>query len=324
MEKMTTTTIGVDISKDGFDVFRFSDRATMRFPNDAKGFTDFIRWLGADCIERIVYEATGAYHRAFERALVKAGMPLAKVNPRQARRFAEAAGRLAKTDRGDAEMLARMGEALNPKLNREPALFLDDLKELLGARNALVKDRTAALNRAQHSHSTLLKKQNAERLQQIKRQLAAIERELHVVVANSAALKARFEILRSIPGIGDIAAFSLLIEMPELGSLEAKQAAALAGLAPMTRQSGKWSGRASIRGGRFRLRQAMYMPALVAIRFNADMRATYRRLIDAGKPAKLGLTAVMRKLIVLANTLLRAGRPWIPIHPSSAQRALAR
>jgi transposase len=156
----------------------------------------------------------------------------------------------------------------------------------------------------------VLKRQNAERLHQIERQLAAIEAEIESRIKADPDLARRFAILLSIPGIARVSAFTLLIEMPELGAMDAKQAASLAGLAPVARQSGRWTGRASIRGGRASLRQALYMPALVAIRFNPDLKAKYRKLTSAGKPAKVAITALMRKFVVLANALLRHGRIW--------------
>jgi len=180
-----------------------------------------------------------------------------------------------------------------------------------------VKDGAAAKNRGYAPTAPLLKRQNAQRLEQIERQMAAIEAEILKQIHADADLSRRFAILASIPGVSAVTAFALLIEMPELGALEAQQAASLAGLvsaglAPIARQSGRWTGHAFIRGGRAPVRRAVYMPALVAARFNPDMKATYDRLRAAGKPAKLALTAVMRKLIVLANALLKANRTWTP------------
>jgi transposase len=234
-EKMQNDTISVDVSNH-LDAHRLGDSESRRFANDKSGHRAFIKWLAHRSVKRVAFEPTGPYHRAFERALGAADVPFAKVNPRQARRFAEAIGSLAKTDRLDAAMLARMG----------------------------------------------------------------------------ADLAQRFAILTSIPGVSAITAFALLVEMPELGALDAGQAASLAGLAPVARQSGRWTGHAFIRGGRAAIRQAIYMPALVATRFNPDLKAKYNKLSNAGKPAKVALTAVMRKLILLANALLKANRTWTP------------
>ena len=299
---MTNDTLGVDVSKDGLDAHRLSDGASRRFANDKTGRKAFVRWFCERPAERVVFEPTGPYHRAFERALGAAGVPFAKVNPRQARRFAEATGKLAKTDRQDAAMLARMGALLQLPTRPPRSEIVLELKELHVAREALVKDRTAAKNRGQVLILSLLKRQNVQRLDQIERQIAAVEAAMRDVVNSDAELSARFDILTSIPGVSAITAFALLVEMPELGTLEAGEAASLAGLAPMARQSG----RSFIRGGRAGLRQALYMPALVAMRFNPDLKIKYRQLVAAGKPAKVAIAAIMRKLIVLANALLRA------------------
>ena len=228
------------------------------------------------------------------------------------RRFAEATGKLAKTDRLDAAILARMGAMLELEARPARSELLFELKELYVAREALVKDRTAAKNRGKALTLSLLKRQNAQRLEQIDRQIATVEAAILQIVEADASLADRFAILISIPGVSNITAFALLIAMPELGSLEAGQAANLAGLAPIARQSGRWTGRSFIRGGRADVRQALYMPALVAARFNPDMKVKYAHLIQTGKPAKVALTAIMRKLVVLANALLKANRPWTP------------
>lgn len=311
---MTNDTIGVDISKDHLDAHRMSDGSSCRFANDKAGHAAFIVWLD-DVDVRIVYEPTGPYHRAFERRLADAGAALVKVNPRQARRFAEATGRLAKTDRLDAAMLARMGALLELEARPVRSPVLADLKDLSMAREALVKNRTAAKNRAKTLTLAILRRHNGEQLRQIERQIAAIETEIMALIKADPELAGRFDILVSIPGISAITAFALVIDMPELGTLENGKAASLAGLAPVARQSGNWTGRAFIRGGRAGVRKALYMPALVAIRFNQPLKGNYHRLVAAGKPPKKAITAIMRKLIILANALLRDRRKWSPSLP---------
>jgi transposase len=306
---MTNDTIGVDISKDHLDAHRMSDGASRRFANDSAGHRAFLDWLGGSGA-RIVYEPTGAYHRTFERRLADAGCALVKVNPRQARRFAEATGKLAKTDRLDAAMLARMGALLELEARPARSPILNDLKDLHMAREALVKNRTAAKNRAKTITLALLKRHNAEQFRQIERQMAAIETEIMTLIKVDPDLARRFAILVSIPGVSAITAFALIIDMPELGTLGQGEAASLAGLAPVARQSGQWTGRAFIRGGRAKVRQALYMPALVAMRFNPDLKTKYEQLKAVGKASKVAITAVMRKLIVLANALLRDRRKW--------------
>jgi transposase len=262
MTQPTADTVGVDISKDFLDANIHPSGEARRFANDAKGHRAIIAWLDGRQVQRVVFEATGAYHRAFERALAAAGLPTAKINPRRARRFAEAIGQIAKTDSIDAAMLARFGALLTPQTRTPVSEIVDEMKELHNARQALVKDRTAALNRQKQMRIAILKRLATQRLKQIDSQLKAIDAALAALRDSDAVLKARFDILLSIPGIGDTTAFALLIEMPELGGLENPQAASLAGLAPVARDSGKWKGKRSIRGGRANLRQAIYMPLL--------------------------------------------------------------
>jgi transposase len=312
MQITISQTAGVDISKESLDIHLHPEGASARFGNDRQGFTALIKWLGQRTIARIVYEPTGAYHRAFETRFLEAGFTLAKVNPRQARRFAEAIGTNAKTDSVDAAMLARFGAMVEPRTLSAASPALADMKDLLVARRALIKDRTAAQNRAHQRCLALLKAQASDRLKQIERQIAAIDQAMRERLAREPALKTRFDILVSIPGLGDTTALAMLIDMPELGTLENKCAASLAGLAPMARDSGQWKGKRFIRGGRGELRHALFMPALVAVRFNPDLKAVYDRLIKAGKPAKVALVAVMRKLIVLANALLSRNAAWMP------------
>ena len=306
---MTETNIGIDISKDHLDVHRLPGDERRRFDNSKAGHKALIRWIG-DTPARVVYEPTGRYHRTLERALAAAGMPIAKVNPRQARRFAEATGNLAKTDALDAAMLTRMGALLSLEARPVPSGIINDLRDLRTARNALIKDQVAALTRAKAITLPLLKRQNAARLKQIEAQREAVDAEINALIQGDPDLAQRFAILCSIPGIAEVSAAMLLIEMPELGSLDEKQVAALAGLAPIARQSGNWKGKSFIRGGRQQVRQGLYMPALVAIRFNADLKTKYEQLIKAGKAPKQAITAVMRKLIILANALLKKDRKW--------------
>jgi transposase len=308
-------TIGIDISKDRLDAYRRSDGQHVQVTNDKAGHKALIRWIGKGDLALVVFEATGAYHRPLEALLATSGIPFAKVNPRQARRFAEATGRLAKTDRVDAVMLARMGAVLELKGQSAPSENLFELRELLATRRALIKDRTAARTRLCTATVPLVKRQLAARIRQVEMQLAQIDAAMASKVAQDEAMSRKLAILVSIPGVGETTALSMLIDMPELGTLEGKQAASLAGLAPISRQSGKWQGRERIQGGRPLLRRAIYMPALVATRFNASLKAKYEQLTRAGKPAKVALTAVMRKLVVMANALLRDGREWSEIRP---------
>lgn len=312
MEPTITQNVGVDICKATLDVHLHPAGVARQFTNDAKGFKSLLSWLGDHLVARVVFEPTGRYHHDFERRLGAAGLSLAKVNPRQARRFAEAIGCNAKTDAVDAAMLARMGALLELPSRPIVSDALDTMKELQVARLGLVKDRTAAKNREHGCRSPLLKRHTAQRLAQIERHIAAIDAELKASLTREPDLAARFAVLVSIPGIGEVTAIAMLIDMPELGTLDSKQVASLAGLAPIARDSGQHRGKRHIRGGRAQLRQALYMPALVATRFNPDMKAKYTTLVAAGKPPKVAITAIMRKLVILANALLKEGRNWTP------------
>lgn len=307
---MTNLIIGADISKDHIDLYRLPNGSRRRIANDSEGFAQLLAWIGKAAVSRIVYEPTGAFHRAFEQALLAEGLPLSKVNPRRARRFGEAMGKLTKTDPLDAEMLANFAAKGDLRILPREAADLNDLKALLAARRTLIKDRTAARNRSKTLTQPLLIQQNTQRLEQIASQLDELDRAILARIKADKTLKARFDILVSVPGLSTVTAFTLLIEMPELGSLDDKSAAALSGLAPRQRQSGRWTGRATIAGGRAIVRQALFMPGLVATRFNQDLKRKYDAMIQAGKPPKLAITAIMRKLIVLANALLKHNRKW--------------
>jgi transposase len=312
---MTTTiaqTVGVDVSKLTLDVYLHPQAIARQFANTAVGIKTLLAWLGQTEVHRVIFEPTGAYHRSLERQLGDAGIAMVKVNPLQARRFAEAIGQRAKTDAVDAAMLARFG-ALDA-LQTRPVVSqtISDMKELLVARRGLVKDRVAAANRNHVHRSPLLKRLADQRLRQVERQIAAIDAALRALCRADAEMQARLDILVSIPAIGEASALTMLIEMPELGTMENKAVASLAGLAPVARDSGQHSGKRFIRAGRAHLRQALYMPARVAIRFNADMKAKYQALRTAGKPAKVAITAIMRKLAILANVLLQENRHWMP------------
>ena len=305
-------TVGIDISKATLDVYLHPQASARQFPNTAAGIAALLAWLAQGAVHRVIFEPTGPYHHRLERQLGTAGIPMVKVNPLQARRFAEAIGKRAKTDAVDAAMLARFG-ALDA-LQARPMISqtLSDMKELLVARRGLVRDRVAATNRNHVHRAPLLRRLADQRLRQVERQIAAIDAALRALCQADVELKARLNILVSIPGIGEATALAMLVEMPELGIMENKCVASLAGLAPVARDSGQHSGKRFIRAGRAQLRQALYMPALAAIRFNADLKAKYQALVTAGKPPKVAITAVMRKLVILANALLRDRRNWTP------------
>ena len=308
---MTQDSIGIDISKDHLDVHRLGDGASARFANTAAGFRSLTKWLGGEPPARVVYEPTEACHAGLERYF-GGKLPLCKVNPLQARRFAQSKGTRAKTDKVDARMLAQMGAVFALQPDAPMPQNLRDLKALQVARMALVKDRTRLKNCLQILTLAFAVKQARARLALVSRQLHEIDAEISACLAKDEPTAHKRTILRSIPGIGEVTAAAILIECPELGTMTGKQIASLSGLAPMTRQSGKWHGKAFIQGGRKHLRDALYMPALVAARFNPDLKRKYQAMIAAGKPRKVALTTLMRKLIELANTLIQNDRNWMP------------
>jgi transposase len=303
-------TIGIDISKDTLDCFQLSSSKHSQYRNGKLGHKALIKWLKSQGATLVVFEATGAYHRSLEATLARYEYPFVKVNPRQARRFAEATGKLAKTDRVDAAMLAKMGAVLDLPAQEPKSENINILRELLTARRALTKDNAAAKTRSHTTLHAVLKMQIGARQKQITLQLKQIDKIIAKMIDGNQELSRKFEILLSIPGIGQVTAFSMLIEMPELGTMTGKQSASLAGLAPISRQSGKWQGKERIQGGRAFFRRAMYMPALCIIRHNLSSKQKYDQMIKRGKPPKVAITAIMRKLVVLANVLLRDGRKW--------------
>jgi transposase len=302
---MIPSTIGVDISKDFLDAHRLPDGVSMRFENSKAGYRTLILWLSETPVGRIVYEPTRSLSPRFRAGAGKRG-----ASPKRPQ-----AG--AKTDRVDALMLARMGMALELEVRPVSSEELNRLKDLHVARQALVKDRTAAKNRGKNLTLPLLKRQNTQRLKQIDAQIAAIEAEIKASIASDQNLAERL----AIPASPQSPPLPCSSKWPELGTMEGKQAASLAGLAPVARQSRRWTGRAFIRGGRASLRQALYMPALVAARFNPQLKAKYRQMLEAGKPPKIAITAIMRMLIILANALLRDNRKWRQ-NPAGAKRIL--
>ena len=311
---MTHHTVGVDISKCRLDVHRLPEGKTARFTNDPAGFADLIAFIGPSA-RAVAYEPTGPYHRHFEETLGKAKLPLVKVNPCQARRFAQATGERAKTDAVDARMLAVMARALKLRPTPPASRRQRALRELQTARNALIRQRTALLNRGAHLTDPLLKRQHHTQLNLVHRHRKAIDARIQALIHKDPDLARKAEIIASIPALADNTAANLLAEMPELGTLTSKAAASLAGLAPLARDSGAFTGRRFIQGGRHAVRRLLYMPAVTAIRYNPDMKRTYQNLAQRGKPGKVALTAVMRKLLILANALIQQDRLWTPQAP---------
>ena len=307
---MDHSTIGIDVSKARLDAHRNPEGRAARFPNDRDGIRSLVKWIGGAPVRCVAYEHTGCWPPPLGGGPAAAGLPAAGANPWRARRFAEATGRLAKTDPVDAAMLADMAAAMDLRRAVAQTAALAGLRELVLAREQFVKDRTAAQHRLGQAALGLLRTEHRRRLDQAKRQVKAVDAAVREALAADPALARKAEVLCSIPGISQATAACLIAELPELGSLSHKAAACLAGLAPFANQSGARDGKRSIRAGRARPRSALHMPALVAAKHNPDLRAKFERLRAAGKPHKVALTAVMRSLLVLANALLAQDRLW--------------
>jgi transposase len=277
---------------------------------DDEGMATLVDRLAALEPVLIVLEATGGLEVRLAAALAAAGLPVAIVNPRQVRAFARAMGRLAKTDRLDAEAIARFAEAVRPPVRPLPDEASRHLGALVARRRQLLEMLTAERNRRQAADPALHARIDAH-LRWLAEALAEIEQDLDRAVHESSIWRAKEELLRSVPGVGPVSARTLLAELPELGSLTRRQAAALVGVAPFSRDSGKMRGKRAIWGGRARLRACLYMAAVAAARgSNPVIAGFYQRLRLAGKPAKLALTACMRKLVVVLNAMLRTDTAW--------------
>ena len=311
----TAVYVGIDTSKAWLDVYLLPIGRAFRVSNNKDGLRRLCAELRGLSVALIVIEATGKLHRLAHRRLHACGFLVCVVNPYRSRAFANALGQLAKTDKIDAQTLARFGEVLGPRATPVPAEALAELQELVLARQAVIADRTAFANRLGAAESGDLKRILKRQLAQAERSIAALDTLIAVLLEADVQLKRRFDIIASIKGCGPVVAATLVGCLAELGLLSGGKLALLAGVAPVNCDSGEMRGQRHIRGGRGHVRRALYMAAISAARCNPDMKAFYARLRDAGKPAKVALTAVMRKLVLLANTLIREDRHWKPKQP---------
>lgn len=306
--------VGIDVCKAWLDVYVHPTGQTFRFANSKEGIARLRKELDGASVALVVMEATGKLHRLAQRSLSQAGYAVAAVNPSRPREFAKSIGQLAKTDRIDARILALYGARLSPEARAIPARKMVELQELVLARQAAKADETALKNRYGAAESPVLKRLLKRQLTACARAVAELEAAIAVLTGSDPALKSRYDILLSIKGIGPTVAATLAACLPELGLLPAAKAAALAGVAPFNDDSGNSKGQRRIQGGRAHVRTALYMAAVSAARCNPDMKAFYAGLRARGKEAKLALTAVMRKLVVLASALIRENRTWTEKH----------
>lgn len=307
--------VGIDTCKACLDVYLHPLGRSLRVANTENGVREVRRVLTGLRIAVVVIEATGKLHWLAHRLLSAAGLPVAVVNPYRSRKLADALGQLAKTDAIDARVLALYGEAIKPAATPVPSKVLAELAELVLARQAAKADATALTNRITAAESPSLKRLLAGSLKAQAGLVARLEQAISRLIAGDATLARRFAILTSIKGVGPIVAATLLACLSELGVLTGKKVALLAGVAPVNCDSGETRGQRHIKGGRGHVRSALYMAAVAAIRCNGDLKAFSERLRAAGKPAKVAITAVMRKLVMLANTLVREDRHWLPTAP---------
>jgi transposase len=302
--------VGIDVSEDTLDVAIRPEGTHRTVPNTDEGFDQLVALLRPLAAALIVLEASGGYHRRAVAALSVAGLPVAVVNPARAREFARASGRLAKTDAVDAATLAEFAERLRPPVRPLPDADAQKMRELLARRGQLVQMRAVELNRLGGAQDRSVRGSIEAHVAYLDGRVGAAEAELDAAVEASEPWRVKDELLQSIPGIGPTVARTLLFELPELGRLSREQVAALAGLAPMNRDSGRWSGRRFVAGGRAAVRSVVYMASHAARRWNPALRAFADRLAAAGKPPKVVLIAVARKLLVIANAILRDNKPW--------------
>lgn len=307
--------VGIDVCKERLDVHVHPAGEHFHVANDAGGWRCLRRRLAAHQVELVVMEPTSKYHRMAHRHLHAVGIAVALVNPRNARLFAKAVGQLAKTDRIDARLLALIGERLQPAETLPPSAEQEALEELAGARSAALADRVALSNRRATTTSSFLRRELARQLRNLDAYVARLEAEIEAMIAADPVMARQAVIIRSIPAMGPVNVLAILTGLKEIGQVNGKQAAALAGLAPFADDSGPRQGRRRIQGGRANLRRALYMAAVSARRCNPDLRRFYLRLTEQGKPAKVALIAVARKLLVLANTLVSENRCWTPVRP---------
>lgn len=308
---MTATFVGIDVSKDRLDVFIRPINEAMQVGNDDESIDRLVQRIKPYHPALIVMEATGAYHRLLLARLVAANLPAIAVNPRQARDFAKAMGRLAKTDAIDAATLADFADKVRPEIRPVPEHTTEQLEALCTRRRQLVTMMAAEKNRVQVGPAGI-RVRIRKHIEWLEQQILELEEDLHQQIRSTTAWREKDDLLRSFKGIGPTTSHTLLAALPELGFLNRCQIAALVGVAPFSRDSGKYRGQRHIQGGRRDVRCALYMATLTAIRWNPIIRAFHLRLIAAGKAKKVAITACMRKLLTIVNAMLRNRTSWSP------------
>ena len=303
--------VGVDVSKDRLDVYLLERDLSLSVPNHEHAIASLIQRLARYRLERIVIEATGRLEQPFVRAALAQRLPVIVVSPLKIRRFAGAIGQLAKTDQIDARLIAQFAATVKPAARPPADANAQAIKDLVARRRQLTALRTMEKNRRQIMPQSL--KPSIDRIiRTLDRELKQIDQLIdHAIAQHDSALRKR-ALLTSMPGIGNSVAATLIGDLPELGSLNRREIASLIGVAPFNRDSGKLRGQRHIRGGRAYSRTALFLSAMVAIRFNPDIKRFYQRLLSAGKHKKLALIACVRKILTALNAMLRDNSPWQP------------
>lgn len=295
--------IGIDVSKQKLDV-SFNDQETAEFDNNPKGFKRLLKHIKNKQTARVVMEATGGYERLLAAFLQKEGLAVSIVNPKRVRDYAKALGQLAKTDEIDSHIIRLFAEAINPQVTQGKSVLQQSLDSITHRRGQLVKQRAME---KQHLETAT----NKETVRSINRILKFLDKE---IIQSDPILKKKVDRLVAIKGIGPVVALTLMADLPELGTLSNKEISALVGVAPFCRDSGTMKGKRTVWGGRAQVRSILYMAALSAVNHNAPIKEFYERLIRNGKPKKTALVACMRKLLTVANSMIKNNTEWNPNH----------
>ena len=307
---MEATVVGIDVSKDRLDVHVHPSGESFAVVRNAEGLDALIGRLAPLGVQAVAVEATGGFETVVAASLGAAGLPVIVVNPAQVRAFAQALGKRAKTDPIDAAVIARFVDATKPAIRTLPDTETQLLAALVARRRQIIQMIVAERQRERQLPTRHLKKSAARLIKALEKELNVLDQDIDDSVRGSAVWCEKEDLLKSVPGVGNVVARSLLAEMPELGSLSRRQIASLAGLAPWTRQSGKWRGKSFTGGGRSSVRTVLFMAALVAKRCNPALKAFHQRLIQAGRPKMVALIATARKLLTILNAILRDKTPW--------------
>lgn len=320
-EREKTRVVGIDVSKRTLDVCVLPgasafgeagdpDGESFVVANDHGGIGELLSRIGGAKPKLVVMEATGRYERLAASSIAAAAIPVAVINPRQARDFAKAMGRLAKTDKIDAFVLARFAEAIKPEPKAPPEAEALEFQAILARGRQLIQMTVAEKNRLGASASKKVRSRLSAHIRWLEKELGRVDRGLDEAIEESPTLKETEALLRSVPGVGPVLCRTLLAELPELGSLAPRELSALVGVAPLNRDSGAFRGRRGVWGGRARVREALYMAALIASRHNPIIKEFYERPVASGKPKKVALVACMRKLLTILNAMMRDRTPW--------------